>query len=512
MIIRDMDVQQVVQAIARAMAGAPAPLRCVSDHRRVQQGDICFAIPGQRFDPRTCLAEIAARQPGAIIAAAEGFTPDMAAAAHNCSCAIYLLSNLSAHAGQMAADLLFQDAPLPRLVAVTGTNGKTSVTRWIAQAMSHLDERCAVVGTLGAGFVDEALEYTGLTTPDAVSLHNAIASVSREGARAVALEASSIGLDQGRLSGCRFSVAAFTNLSRDHLDYHGSMQSYEQAKQKLFAWPTLNRAVINMDDPAAERFCAVAERAGVPVIRVTASEKGIKAYAGTQTLAVAGTCTGDGSSIQLRWQNEQCDVQVPVVGQFNLENIAVVAGVLLACGYDLPSVAQALAVLTPPPGRMQMIAAHGKPLVVVDYAHTPDALEKVLTALRPVSQARSGKLLALFGCGGDRDPGKRPLMGAVAQRLADVVFVTSDNPRSESPATIIQAIVAGMPQGAVPVIIEDRAQAIAKAIAQSDVRDVVLLAGKGHETGQIVGDSVLPFSDIEQTLKVFDALVTGGQA
>lgn len=500
MIVSCPGVDFIAQTIVRSAQSRPqsAWLRCISDDRKLQAGDVWFAIPGQRIDPRERFAQVVDRMPMAIIAESNGLTDTMRAAAHSLPCPVYLVQGLREQAGDLAAELLQASTPFPSLIAVTGTNGKTSVTRWVAQCLSHLDQRCAVIGTLGAGFVDGQVESTGLTTPDAVSLQTAIAQMARAGARSVAMEASSIGLDQGRLNGCRFSVAAFTNLSRDHLDYHGTMQAYEQAKQRLFVWPHLRCAVINLDDPAAPRFIAVARQAAVSVIRVTTRPE-LADPDDSGLLVVQGQHVGGGMNVQLRHGSHTAQALVSVVGQFNLENVAVVAGILLASQHGLDAIAQALPHITPPPGRMQMLQATGHPLVVVDYAHTPDALEKALAALRPLAGARGGRLLCLFGCGGDRDPGKRPLMGQVAQRLADHVVVTSDNPRSEVPSAIIEAILGGMIAGPGVQSIEDRAQAIAAVIGSAAPADVVLLAGKGHETGQTIGDRTFPFSDVQQT-------------
>lgn len=471
-------------------------LRCVSDHRQLRAGDVWFAWPGERFDPRQQLSACAALGLRALIAESEGLSDEWLELADSVGFPVYRIRGLSSQAGALAAALSGNQAGAPRLVAVTGTNGKTSVTRWVAQGLSHLKSRCAVLGTLGAGFVDGVIESTGLTTPDAVSLQAALAQLRAEGAESVALEASSIGLVQGRLSGCHLDVAAFTNLSRDHLDYHGNMQAYESAKHMLMAWPGLRSAVVNMDDPAGVRFLQVAARNGAELWQVASRPDCFAEAPGHRVLLQAVHVAG-GMQVTLQWQGQRSDATVSVIGQFNLENLAVVAGILLACGHDLAAVADALSVVTAPPGRMQVVSAAGGPLVVVDYAHTPDALQKVLSALRPVAVARGGSLQCLFGCGGDRDPGKRPLMAAIAEQGADQVVITADNPRTESAEAIMAQMVAGLSRPDKARVQPDRAQAIQQCISLACASDVVLLAGKGHETGQIIGDQVLPFSDVE---------------
>jgi UDP-N-acetylmuramyl-tripeptide synthetase len=494
-------IQALVAEVAPANGHA---LRCVSDHRRLQAGDIWFAWPGKRFDPRSVLVDCAALGVRAVIAESNGLSPDWLAQAQTLKCPVYLVSGLVAQAGQMAAVLSGNTSGQSRLIAVTGTNGKTSVTRWISQCLDYLQERCAVIGTLGAGFVDEDVVSTGLTTPDAVSLQAAIADLRTQGARTIALESSSIGLEQGRLNGCHFDVAAFTNLSRDHLDYHADMQSYEAAKQLLMAWPALRHAVVNMDDPAGERFLRTAESTGAQLIQVASNASRFVPDAGT-CLLLRATHVSGGMKVQLNAGAQSVSAAVAVIGQFNLENVAVVAGVLLACAYSLEDIAAALPAISSPPGRMQVVPAAAGPLVVVDYAHTPDALDKVLKSLRPVVSARGGALHCVFGCGGDRDPGKRPLMAAVAEQLADHVVVTSDNPRSESADQIIKDIIRGLKNPDRASVLPDRAAAIAASIGQAGAADLVLLAGKGHETGQTIGDVVLPFSDLEHARSALSA-------
>ncbi len=341
-----------------------------------------------------------------------------------------------------------------------------------------------VIGTLGVTYPDGKLVKGLLTTPDVISVHRALASLRDEGARYVAMEASSIGLDQGRLEGVRIDVAGYTNLSRDHLDYHQTMQAYEAAKAKLFAWPTLRVAVLNLDDPIGVGF---AKKVSCEVLTYSISKQSNSAALTASELQNQPK----GISFVLRHAGEKVQVQSAALGAHNVSNLLCVAGLLQTLGWELPKIGQALSSLGPVDGRLERVlpklSGVAVPLVVVDYAHTPDALERVLRTLRALAQSRQGRLVCVFGCGGDRDPGKRPIMGAVAQKLADRVFVTSDNPRTELPSDIIAAVMSGIPSDAQQIrSIEDRAQAILEATLSAAASDVVLVAGKGHETYQEV--------------------------
>lgn len=373
------------------------------------------------------------------------------------------------------------------MVGVTGTNGKTSVTQWIAQALTACGRKCAIVGTLGNGFPG-ALVPGPNTTPGAHVLREFLPESVRQGAVACAMEVSSIGLHQNRVAGLRFDVAVFTNLTRDHLEYHGTMAAYAAEKAKLFDWPGLKHAVLNLDDPFGRELAA--KLAGrVPTIGYTLGNEG-----GCDRVLAATDLTESGSG--LAFTLDGVAISAPVIGRFNAANLLAVTGTLLAAGLTLPTIAAALAQIVAPPGRMQPVGGGPlDPLVIVDYAHSPDALEKVLTALRGTANARGGKLICVFGCGGERDPGKRPQMGAIAERLADRVVVTSDNPRGEEPRAIIDQIVAGMQT--TPTIEADRAAAIHAAIAAADVHDVILLAGKGHEPYQEIAGVRIPYSDVD---------------
>ncbi|MES9873760.1 MAG: UDP-N-acetylmuramoyl-L-alanyl-D-glutamate--2,6-diaminopimelate ligase [Candidatus Sedimenticola sp. PURPLELP] len=383
------------------------------------------------------------------------------------------------------------------LVGITGTNGKTSCSQFLAQALAP-EQRCAVIGTLGNGFLG-MLKQGIHTTPDPVELQSALAGMRDEGADLVAMEVSSHALDQGRAEDLRFDIAVLTNLSRDHLDYHGTMESYEAAKRRLFFMPGLNCAVLNMDD-AFGRTLAAELPAGVRCI----------GYAFTQS-AVAGLdewihvtdlhSSDSGMSVVLRSSWGDGELTTSLLGRFNVSNLLAVLAVLLEQGVALDEALHRLSGVETVSGRMEHFGGGELPLVVVDFAHTPDALEHAITALRPHT---AGTLSVVFGCGGDRDRGKRSEMGAVAGRLADRIWLTDDNPRSENGEGIIDEILDGMPAHSMMIIERDRGRAISDAIARSAPGDLVLVAGKGHEAYQQVGDLKLPFSDREQVRKALE--------
>jgi UDP-N-acetylmuramoyl-L-alanyl-D-glutamate--2,6-diaminopimelate ligase len=372
---------------------------------------------------------------------------------------------------------------------VTGTNGKTSVSWWLAQALTALGQRCGVVGTLGLGAPPD-LESTGLTTPDPVSLQRAFRRFLDQGFGACAIEASSIGIEEHRLAGTRVDVALFTNFTQDHLDYHGSMEAYWQAKARLFAWPGLKAAVLNLDDLHG----ALLEQAlaGTAVTCWTvARHVPARLRASEPVYADGGLC------FDVVEGDERVSLATSLIGDFNLSNLLVVLGGLRALGLPLADAARACSALQPVPGRMQRLGGGAaQPLAVVDYAHTPDALDKALCALQPLVDARGGVLWCLFGCGGNRDAGKRPLMAALAEQHAGRVVLTSDNPRGESPAAILADLRAGLQAPDLALVIEDRREAIDCALRDAAPADVVLIAGKGHEDYQEIAGVRRPFSDL----------------
>ena len=490
------------------VAAAPGG-NLVSDSRQVKEGDVFFAYPGETADGRRFIAQAVANGAAAIVYEERGFEWDDAIDVPHLA-----ISDLKPQAGMIAHACLGQPDADMFTVGVTGTNGKTSCAVWLGQAFAKLGETAAVIGTLGVALYKEKgepdFDVTGYTTPDAVLLASRLAAVREARARSLAIEVSSIGLVEGRLAGLHFDVAIFTNLTRDHLDYHGDMATYEAAKIKLFEWPDLQTAVINLDDPAGQRLVAHlrATRPALAITGYTLNDAAAQpAIEGVSILRASNKRSRpQGTEFQLETEQGGQLVKTRLVGHFNISNALAVLGALLAKGIELPRAVEAIEALVPAPGRMQQVGGQDAPLVVIDYAHTPDALEKTLHALRQVADERGGQLWCVFGCGGDRDPGKRPQMGAIAQ-MADQVIVTSDNPRSEEPAAIIAQIVAGMKAGSYQAL-EDRATAILAAVKQANKQDVILLAGKGHEPYQEIKGKKLPFSDADHAALALTARLT----
>ncbi len=489
---RELDnAQSVLDELQRQ--GVMATSLC-ADSRAVAPGDVFVAYPGERADGRRFIADAMARGASAVLWEQRNPAGEATLAVPNVA-----VDDLQALSGWIAHLVYGRPSEQLRAVGVTGTNGKTSVSQWIAQAFAMLEQPCAVIGTLGCGFPGELKESLN-TTPDAITLHRLLAGYRKQGAQAAAMEVSSIGLHQGRVNGLRFDVAVFTNLTRDHLEYHGSMQAYGAAKEQLFAMPGLKTAVLNLDDALGRKIAHDLAGSGVQVIGFTLRGEaacGVDALLAAEGIAATprGVCF---TVVSHHGRTSgRAEIQAPMVGEFNVSNLLAVLGTLLASEAPLDKAAAVLARLTSPPGRMQSLGGAGLPLAVVDYAHTPDALEKALLALRDTAAVRGGRLVCVFGCGGNRDPGKRPLMGEVAARQADAVILTSDNPRDEDPQAILDDIARGAPGAPNVRLIADRAVAIKAALAEADARDVVLIAGKGHEAYQEIAGRRLPFSDVE---------------
>ena len=453
-----------------------------ADSRTVKMGSIFVAFPGTALDGRRFIAEAVARGAAAVIWERQGFQWDERWDVPNLG-----VDNLRLRVSEIAGHVFGNPSESLWMAGVTGTNGKTSVSQWIAAALDRLGRRSAVVGTLGNGLVGERTEGRN-TTPDPIVLQRLLSEYLRRGARAVAMEVSSHGLDQGRVNGVKYDCAVFTNLTRDHLDYHGTMERYAEAKYRLFSARGLTHAVVNVDD---EHGAALARRlAGGPLDLLT---YGCGEGAGLRATQVRLSEAGVAFRVTGTWG--EAEVATGVLGAFNVSNLLAVLGALRAAGVPFEQAIAAVGALEPVPGRLERLGGGGQPLVVIDYAHTPDALEKALLALKP-AVAPGGKLVCVFGCGGDRDAGKRPLMGAAAARLADQLIVTSDNPRGEEPLSIIAQVLEGIP-GARAEAIEDRQVAIFSAVHHARAGDVVLLAGKGHETYQEIAGVRHPFSDRE---------------
>lgn len=475
-----------------------------TDHRQLRAGDGFLAWRGARSDARAFVAGALAGGAGACLVELDRLGPALASSGN-----VAAYAHLKRDAAQIAA--LFYDQPSSQLkvLAVTGTNGKTSTAWWLAQALSNLQSvpaiACALIGTLGIGPAPRAdatdnvvggLASSGLTTPDGVLLQQSLRRFVDSGFQACALEASSVGMVEHRLDGIQLHTAIFTNLTQDHLDYHGSMADYWRAKAALFDWPALRAAAINIDDEhGAELARALSGKqldlwtlSCTAAARLRACDIGYQDCGLRFTVLEAGAPVGNAATNTL---------QTSLIGDYNVANLLAVIAGMRTLGVPLVSAIEACRALTPVPGRMQCLGASGQPLLVVDYAHTPDALAKALQALRRLARQRGGNLWCIFGCGGDRDAGKRPLMGAIAAAHADRVVVTSDNPRSEKPDAIISQILLGMSDCAVTVE-SDRAAAIANAVAAAGAADVLLLAGKGHEDYQEVLGQRQHFSDVEQ--------------
>lgn len=466
--------------------------RLVSDSRAVKTGDTFVAYPGTHADGRRFIAQAIASGANAVIWDAHDFKWNET----------WQIPNLAVHdlryqAGVIADYVYGQPSQKLWMVGITGTNGKTSISHWLAKAFSGVERKCAMLGTLGNGF-SGALQTTVNTTPDALVLHGLLGEFVAQGAQATVMEVSSHALTQGRVNGVHYDVALLTNLTRDHLDYHGDMQSYAAAKRRLFDWASLKHAVLNLDDAFGAELAESLKDMDVEVIGYGLSDESLQLAERLGIRMVYGNLTqmdAHGLSLKLHTSWGGAELHSKLIGRFNASNLLGALAVLLVSKVTLEDAVRELSLQKAVAGRMQTLGGKDAPAVVVDYAHTPDALEKVLLTLREVTAASGGKLICVFGCGGDRDRGKRPMMGTVASKFADVRIVTSDNPRGEDPHAIIEAIASGM-TGDYQVI-EDRARAITHAIEKAKPNDTVLLAGKGHEDYQEIAGVRHPFSDSE---------------
>ena len=480
-----------------------------TDRRQLKAGDGFIAWPGAASDGRQYVG--AALAAGAAACLVEQSGVERFNLEGEAICAY---PGLKADAGAIATEYYVHPSRALDVLAVTGTNGKTSTTWWLAQALSHLAGRgragCGLIGTLGVGVPPSSdaladplagLESTGLTTPDPVLLQRQLRRFVDQGLKACAIEASSIGLVEHRLDGTRIRVALFTNFTQDHLDYHGDMASYWRAKAALFAWPGLQAAVVNVDDEQGDALAQTLGDRGLDLWTVSRQKP-------ARLRALDLGYDAQGLRFTLAEGDERQLLQTALIGDFNVSNLLGVIAALRSLGTSLQDAVQACRHLSPVPGRMDCLSSPGKPLVVVDYAHTPDALDKALTALRPLTQQRGGQLWCVFGCGGDRDTAKRPMMAAVAEKNADSVVVTSDNPRSEKPEAIIAQILLGLGHSAAVQVQADRALAIRQTLEQAQATDVVLIAGKGHESTQEVAGIKHPFSDKAQALAALASMAS----
>jgi UDP-N-acetylmuramoyl-L-alanyl-D-glutamate--2,6-diaminopimelate ligase len=488
--------------------------RIVSDTRQIKVGDVFLAYRvghGTAVqDSRPYITDALDAGVAAVIYDPADLEGILALSDARC----FALENLSVHAGLICSEWYGNPSSHMMVFGVTGTNGKTSITQWLSQALDRPKSRAAVMGTLGVGFPGH-LEATGYTTPNAPRLQTELKVLFDSNAKQIAMEVSSHALEQGRVNGVQFTTAVFSNLSQDHLDYHGSMAQYAAVKFRLFQFPGLQNAVINLEDPLGRELAMqLLAKTGVQVWGYAVDRNAFTGFEkfGKRLHAIFSSSMrfkDYGYQGAFEWQDHgRTEISVPVVGDFNLSNCLAVWACLLASGMDVLEAGKRIALLKPVSGRMEMVLGNSRsigPLVIVDYAHTPDALEKVLSTLRPIAAQRAGKLWCIFGCGGDRDTSKRPLMGRIAAELADHTILTSDNPRSENPEKISADIYAGMGNGKSAEVIPDRAAAILSGVRHAQANDVVLIAGKGHETSQEINGKKVDFSDQEHVL-----LASGG--
>ncbi len=492
-------LDELVQGMVDLAERIPCTIqRLVLDSRMVQAGDLFIAVPGHQSDGRKFIDDAIAKGATAVLWQSEQQTMPIPvswrSAPDKRDVPVIAVNNLKDKVGVLADRFYQQPSKSMYTVGVTGTNGKTSCTQFIAQAMTP-SKKCGVIGTMGWGLPDE-LHASNHTTPDAITCHAWLADMHEAGADAVAMEVSSHALDQGRVNGIHFDCAVFTNLSHEHLDYHGDMQTYASAKARLFNWQDLGECIINIDDVF-----------GRELVEKINSSKQVVTY-GLDLSSTIPDIYADQIKLQqhgitatIHYGANNAVLNSPLYGRFNLYNLLATLGVLLHAGVDFDQAMQRLGRIESINGRMQVLRKPGHPTVIVDYAHTPDALQQALEALKA---HEFGQTWCVFGCGGDRDRAKRPLMGAIAERLASHVVLTNDNPRHETPEKIIDGIQSGMTEARHVVVELDRTKAIEYALSNASSDDIVLVAGKGHETYQQVGDSRLPFSDQQVVQEILD--------
>lgn len=474
-------VGSLLESVAKVPESlATLPVKGLSvDSRQLQPGALFIALSGAEHDGMK-FREAALKAGAVAILQAPGM---------ECLPQSIEVENLAQQLGKLASRFYGAPSTSLQIAAVTGTDGKSSVTHFIAAAMEQIQGGAAVIGTLGNRLVSgqPLSDRATHTTPPPITLQQLLAKGLKLGVQSVALEASSHGLEQGRLSGLQINTAVLTQLGRDHLDYHGSEAAYRAAKRALFEMPSVENIVVNLDDGLGREIAAMEKRR--PVISYSLQDRSATLYGAVVSQDQQGLM------LEISYEEENDPCRVPLYGRFNASNLLATLGTLLSWEVPLSDAIIALSQLKAVAGRMEPFASEEGPLLVVDYAHTPGALAAALQAVREHLQQEAGKLWVLFGCGGDRDRGKRPEMGQVAAQWADRVVVTSDNPRSEPPMQIIEEIIAGITQKASVTCEVDRAAAIQQVWEQASPDDVVLIAGKGHETTQTIGDQVIPWSD-----------------
>ncbi len=483
------------------------------DSRQAQKGDLFFALGGGQVHGKEFIDEAINRGASVVLWESSAPRQEMRSGLHG-DVPVYGVPNLHNMVGRIAERFYGEPTKTQFVIGVTGTNGKTSVTQFVAHALQQ-DAPCGVVGTLGNGIFGQ-LEKSGYTTPDAITLHTLLDDLRHDEVKRVVMEVSSHGLEQGRVAGVDFDVAVFTNLSHEHLDYHGNMENYGRVKRRLFEAKGLKYAVINIDDDFGRQMLMSMPGAVGTVSYGFGGGGGGSNDVMPSLLGSDLQLDRDGLRMHVESDWGKGDLRVPLLGAFNASNLLAALGALLASGISFDDALKRLSNAQPVPGRMQGYGgAKQQPLVVVDYAHTPDALEQVLAALRAHAATQTGavaapKLWCVFGCGGDRDRSKRPLMAAAAEQLADKVIVTNDNPRTENAQVIVADILQGFERVDDVLVVADRASAIEEAIRSAAEDDVVLIAGKGHEEVQIIGQERLPFSDTEEVERVLALRASAG--
>ena len=463
------------------------------DSRQVQKGYLFFSL-SLNGNQRTSYLKQALTLGASVVLfdVKEQLTEEEILALEHANVSAHQIKNLAEKVSEIAARFYGHPSMAMTIIAVTGTNGKTSVTQFIAQSLELLAQPCGVIGTLGTGRVNQ-LQTTGMTTPDPIRVQAALTEFYQQNIKYVVIEASSHALEQGRLNSVDIDVAVLTNLSRDHLDYHQDMASYAAAKKRLFDCATIKTVVINSDDEFGQQLMtSLLERNNVNLVSYSRRENKIQNIITLQANAIETTL--DGLAFNLVYKTEQATIKSPLIGRFNIDNLLAVAGSLLAIAIPFDEVAKVLVQCQSVDGRMQRYGNKQQPQVVIDFAHTPDALEQALVSLR-THLSNNGLLWCVFGCGGDRDTGKRPLMGSIAELNADRIVLTDDNPRSEIPAVIVQDILSGIKDLSKAYVEHNRKLAITYAISQSKSKDIILIAGKGHEQYQEVLGVKHPFND-----------------
>jgi len=491
-----MSVRELLQGRGDAGASGDIVVHGLAlDSRRVETDDAFFALAGTHTHGITFAPAASARGAAVILADTAGTEAPASGVRPRDGAPVVWIDGLREQLGALAARFFGEPSRALQIVGVTGTNGKTSTVQLLAQALHHAGRGVATIGTLGAGMFG-AVREGERTTPDALAVHGLLAEFRDAGAGYVAMEVSSHALDQGRVNAVGFELAVFTNLTRDHLDYHSTMQAYGAAKQRLFSWPGLSAAIVNVDD-AFGRVLAKVVGKGVALVRYGIERDD----ADVAARRIESGATGLRFHLATPWG--EGEVATRLLGRFNVSNLLAVAACLGRLGFTFAQISAALAALEPVAGRMNRIGGEAaQPLIVIDYAHTPDALEQALASLRAHC---AGRLICVFGCGGERDAGKRPQMGAIAETLADRIVITDDNPRGESGDRIVGQIVDGLQHPERAKVERNRAAAIMFAVDSAQAGDVVLVAGKGHEPYQEVAGVKVPFDDLAIAREALEA-------